>query len=170
MPLLKVKSMLVEIASVFLLMLQTAFAPVPRCSPFIIINKIPESSNFMNDFNPYFPVPECEYGGPLQAMLAGDFKAVSLLADGAWKIPRHNAYEGLWLFTKGPEKLKKFITGEEEFQFDPSILFEGYSHDRGTKRIGQDDHRDTTAIDNDYLFKQGIKDLINYEKKKRRRK
>ena len=32
---------------------------------------------------------ECEYGGPLQAMLAGDFKAVSLLADGVWKIPRY---------------------------------------------------------------------------------
>lgn len=31
---------------------------------------------------------ECEYGGPLQAMLAGDFASVSLLADGAWKIPR----------------------------------------------------------------------------------
>ena len=31
--------------------------PVPRCSPFIIINKIPESTSFGADFNPYFPVP-----------------------------------------------------------------------------------------------------------------
>ena len=86
-------------------LLGSSYAPVPRCSPFIIINKIPESTSLGADFNPYFPVPgdpfillfyghsivgfsECEYGGPLQAMLAGDFKAVSLLADGPWKIPR----------------------------------------------------------------------------------
>ena len=42
---------------VLVFLVQTSYAPVPRCSPFIIINKIPESSNFMNDFNPYFPVP-----------------------------------------------------------------------------------------------------------------
>ena len=112
---------------------------------------------------------ECEYGGPLQAMLAGDYKAVSLLADGAWKIPRHNAYELLWLFTKGPAKIKKYISGEEQFEFDPSILFEGYSHDRGTKRLGSNEHRDTTAIDNKELWKQGISDLISEEKRRRRK-
>ena len=106
----------------------------------------------------------------MQAMLAGDFKAVSLLADGAWKIPRHNAYELLWLFTKGPAKIRKYISGEEQFEFDPSILLEGYSHDRGTKRLGSNEHRDTTAIDNDELFKQGISDLIAEEKKRRRRR
>ena len=96
----------VEATSLLLLaLLSGCYAPVPRCSPFIIINKIPESTSLGADFNPYFPVPgdpfillfyghsivgfsECEYGGPLQAMLAGDFKAVSLLADGPWKIPR----------------------------------------------------------------------------------
>ena len=62
---------------------------------------------------------------------------------------RHNAYEGLWLFTKGPQKIANYITGKEKFEFDPSILFEGYSHDRGTKRLGSNEHRDTTAIDND---------------------
>ena len=82
---------------------------------------------------------------------------------------RHNAYEGLWLFTKGPQKIANYITGKEKFEFDPSILFEGYSHDRGTKRLGSNEHRDTTAIDNDELFKKGIHDLINYEKKKRRK-
>ena len=93
------------------LQVKTVLAPVPRCSPFIIINKVPESNSFSSDFNPYFPVPECEYGGPLQALLAGDFAAVSLLADGGWKIPRHNAYELLWLFTKGPERLRRIIAG-----------------------------------------------------------
>ena len=154
---------------VLLFLVQTSYAPVPRCSPFIIINKIPESSNFMNDFNPLFPVPECEYGGPLQAMLAGDYASVSLLADGAWKIPRHNFYEVLWLFTKGPAKIKKFLSGEKKFEFDPSIIFEGYSHDRGTKRIGDDTHRDTTLIENDDLYAKGIQDLLAAEKRRRRR-
>ena len=61
------------------------------------------------------------------------------------------------------------ISGEEELEFDPSILFEGYSHDRGTKRIGDDTHRDTTAIDNDELFKKGLHDLLAEEKRRRRR-
>ena len=99
-------------SSVFIcLSVKSVLAPVPRCSPFIIINKIPESNSLSADFNPYFPVPECEYGSPLQALLAGDFAAVSLLADGGWKIPRHNAYELLWLFTKGPERLRRIIAG-----------------------------------------------------------
>ena len=102
----------IVVLSVFIcLQVKTVFAPVPRCSPFIIINKIPESNSLSADFNPYFPVPECEYGGPLQALMAGDFAAVSLLADGGWKIPRHNSYELLWLFTKGPERLRRIIAG-----------------------------------------------------------
>ena len=35
---------------VLLFLVNTSYAPVPRRSPFIIINKIPESSNFMNGF------------------------------------------------------------------------------------------------------------------------
>ncbi len=46
-------------------------APVPRCSPFIFINKIAESSNLMSDLNPYFPVPPCEHGGTVGALLKG---------------------------------------------------------------------------------------------------
>ena len=163
------RRLLVLSSFVLLFLVNTSYAPVPRCSPFIIINKIPESSNFMNDFNPYFPVPECEYGGPLQAMLAGDYASVSLLADGAWKIPRHNLYEGLWLFTKGPAKIKKFLSGEEQFEFDPSIIFEGYSHDRGTKRIGDTSHRDTTLIENDDLYAKGIEEKANEGDKTRSR-
>ena len=51
------RRLLMLFSSILLFLIQTSYAPVPRCSPFIIINKIPESSNFMNDFNPYFPVP-----------------------------------------------------------------------------------------------------------------
>ena len=46
-------------------------APVPRCSPFIIINKLAEFNSIMSDANPYFPLPPCEYGGPLEALRAG---------------------------------------------------------------------------------------------------
>ena len=38
-------------------LLGSSYAPVPRCSPFIIINKIPESTSLGADFNPYFRVP-----------------------------------------------------------------------------------------------------------------
>ena len=36
-------------------------APVPRCSPLLFINKLPESSNLLSDANPYFPVPPCKF-------------------------------------------------------------------------------------------------------------
>ena len=60
-----------------------SLAPVPRCGPLIIINKVnlpndkvlrnrlfqvPESLSLISDLNPFFPVPPCEYGGPLQAL------------------------------------------------------------------------------------------------------
>ena len=49
-------------------------APVPRCSPFIFINKLAEWTNVWSDSNPYFPVPPCEYGGPLEALARGDLQ------------------------------------------------------------------------------------------------
>ena len=66
-------------------------APVPRCSPFLFINKWAEFNSFWSDSNPYFPLPPCEYGGPLEALAAGDIKAVSVLAS-PLKVPRHNFY------------------------------------------------------------------------------
>ena len=82
---------------------------------------------------------------------------------------RHNIYEGLWLFTKGPAKIKKFLSGEEQFVFDPSILFEGYSHDRGTLRIGDNSHRDASIIDNEEKYMKGIQALLAEGKSRRRR-
>ena len=162
------KAMLLS-TCVLLFFVKTSYAPVPRCSPFIIINKIPESSNYKNDFNPYFPVPPCEYGGPLQALQAGDLASVSLIAAGPDKILKHNLYEGVWLFTRGPRKIKKFLTGEEKFVFDPSIIFEGYSHNRGTLRIGDNSHRDTSIIDNEEKYMRGIQALLAEGKRRRRR-
>ena len=49
-------------------------APVPRCSPFIFINKLAEWTNVWSDSNPYFPVPPCEHGGPLEALARGDLQ------------------------------------------------------------------------------------------------
>jgi len=153
----------VLICCVSLQWLDMAFAPVPRCSPFIgPINKLVESNSLTADFNPYFPVPPCEHGGPLQAVLAGDFESVFLLARPE-KIPRHNIYEGKWLHTEGPRRLARILAGEEEIKFDPSILLEGYSHNRGTQRIGLNSHRDPSLIDNTDKFQDGLRRLINDE-------
>ena len=84
--------------SILLGVFQLAWAPVPRCGPFIFINKLPKSNSLLSDFNPYFPVPPCEYGGPLQALRAGDYEAVfGPLEDNLpffpGRLPRHNILE-----------------------------------------------------------------------------
>ena len=65
--------------------------------------------------------------------------------------------------------VKSVILGEEQLEFDPSILFEGYSHDRGTERIGLGTHRNPADIEDDELFKDGIRNLVVEEKKRRRK-
>ena len=62
--------------AIIVLMAPTVPAPVPRCSPFIFINKLAEWSNVWSDSNPYFPVPPCEYGGPVEALAKGDLEYV----------------------------------------------------------------------------------------------
>ena len=64
-----------------------ALAPVPRCSPLIIINKVPDSTNLLSDLSPYFPVPPCEYGGPLAALRAGDYEVGRLLDQAEVPLP-----------------------------------------------------------------------------------
>ena len=107
------------------LLVQPVPAPVPRCSPFIFINKLAEWTNIWSDSNPYFPLPPCEYGGPLQALAKGDIKAVSVLAS-PLKIPRHNFYEFVWLLKTGFPRLMRMIRGQEKFVVDNKILREGY--------------------------------------------
>jgi hypothetical protein len=63
--------LILQLLFLLLVALPRVPAPAPRCSPIFIINKIAEFSNLMSDLNPYFPVPPCEYGGPLRALLAG---------------------------------------------------------------------------------------------------
>ena len=53
-------SLLLPWCLVLALFVQPTPAPVPRCSPMIIINKLAESSNILSDSNPYFPVPPCK--------------------------------------------------------------------------------------------------------------
>ena len=48
-----------------------------------------------------------EYGGPWQAIRAGDMKAVFLLAD-TQKVLRAVYYEGLWFVRKGAARLVIF--------------------------------------------------------------
>ena len=102
-------------------------APVPRCSPFIIINKLVEWTSLWSDSNSYFPVGPCEYGGPFRALQAGDYNAVFLL-DEPEKIPRHNIYEFVWFLKTGLTRMKRMMLGLEPFKADLNILTEGYQH------------------------------------------
>ena len=102
-------------------------APVPRCSPFIIINKLVEWTSLWSDSNSYFPVGPCEYGGPIGALQQGDYNAVFLL-DEPTKIPRHNIYEFVWFLKTGFTRMKRMMLGLEPFQADLNILTEGYQH------------------------------------------
>ena len=102
-------------------------APVPRCSPWIIINKLVEWNSLWSDSNAYFPVGPCEYGGPIGALLAGDTDAVFLLNQPE-KIPRHNLYEFVWFLKTGLLRGIRMMLGLEPFEADINILLEGYQH------------------------------------------
>ena len=153
--------------------IHSVFAPVPRCSFFLFVNKIPESNSLTSDMNPLFPVPPCEYGGPMQAIMAGDYKAVFILSD-ANKIPLHNIHEGVWAVKTGYARLQRMLAGEEEFKLDTNILMEGYgAHHTGkvrTKQLGQETHRNAEDINDFDKFKAKIQKLCAQEKRKRRRK
>jgi len=114
-------------------------APVPRCSPFILINKVAEFSNIWSDSNPFFPVPPCEYGSPLNAIAAGDLEAVSVFAR-PFNIPRHNFYEFIWLIKTGIPRMFRVATGREPFIMDENILREGYTHSTRNPRTRQLGH------------------------------
>ncbi|XP_023346755.1 uncharacterized protein LOC111715638 [Eurytemora carolleeae] len=129
-------------------------APVTRCSPFIIINKVVEWQSWSSDMNPYFPVPPCEYGGPLQAILAGDMNAVFLL-DEPELIPRHNTYEFLWFLKTGYTRLQRMLAKKEPFEYDFNILREGYDHHSETSRRTQFGHgpvRRPEVLDDEVIF------------------
>jgi len=129
-------------------------APVPRCSPLIIINKMVEWTSLWSDSNSYFPVGPCEYGGPLQALQARDYSAVFLLEDPT-KIPRHNIYEFVWFLKTGWTRMKRMMLGLEPFQADPNILFEGYQHytpEVRTTQLGHGTERRPEIIDDADIF------------------
>jgi len=129
-------------------------APVPRCSPFIIINKLVEWTSLWSDSNSYFPVGPCEYGGPLQAIQAGDYNAVFLL-DEPEKIPRHNIYEFVWFLKTGLTRMKRMMLGLEPFQADINILTEGYQHytpNIRTTQLGHGTQRRPEIIDDPNIF------------------
>lgn len=135
-------------------------APVPRCSPLIIINKLAEYNSLMSDSNPYFPVPPCEYGGPLQAIQAGDWKAVSVFAEPA-KIPLHNFYELIWFMKTGSARLGRILRGKEELTYDRRILREGYQHHTKnirTEQFGHGTRRRPELINNRKLYDKFVEE------------
>jgi len=129
-------------------------APVPRCSPFIIINKLVEWTSLWSDSNSYFPVGPCEYGGPIGALQQGDYNAVFLL-DEPTKIPRHNIYEFVWFLKTGFTRMKRMMLGLEPFQADLNILTEGYQHytpSVRTTQLGHGTERRPEIIDDLDIF------------------
>lgn len=100
-------------------------APVPRCSPILLLNKVLDFSNIWSDANPTFPVPPCEYGGPLEALLAGDLKAFGP-APPINEIPLHTFYETIWFFKTGLPRIIRVLMGQERYVEDTRILNEGY--------------------------------------------
>ena len=79
-----------------------------------IINKLAEFNNLMSDSNPYFPMPPCEYGNAMNALRAGDFRSVFVLAEPA-KIPLHNFYELVWFMKTGFPRFLRMVTGKQKF-------------------------------------------------------
>ena len=84
-----------------------------------------ESNSWTSDSNAYFPVPPCEYGGPREALAAGDYKAVFVMAEPE-KIPRHNFYEFIWMLKTGLPRAIRMLTGRQKFVLDRNILREGF--------------------------------------------
>lgn len=149
-------------ASVFLLLPHPTPAPVPRCSPFIIINKLAEFNNLMSDSNPYFPMPPCEYGSWQNALAKGDFRSVFVLAE-PQKIPLHNFYEFIWFLKTGFPRFLRFLTGKQKFITDDKILREGYQHHTPyvrTRQLGENTLRRPEIIDNKRTYKSVILDKI----------
>lgn len=138
-------------------------APVPRCSPLIIINKLVEFASIWSDNNSYFPVPPCEYGGPIAALEAGDFNAVFVL-DEPEKVPRHNIYELVWFLKTGLPRMKRMMLGLEQPVYDFNILTEGYQHYTPyvrTTQLGYGRKRRPELIDNTDLWKKFVSGQVN---------
>jgi len=156
------RKMLVTLGAVLCLFVQPTPAPVPRCSPYIIINKLVESNSWTSDSNTYFPVPPCEYGGPREALAAGDYKAVFVMAEPE-KIPRHNFYEGLWFMKTGLPRMMRYLAGGEKYYFSRDILNEGYQHSTPhvrTHQLGRPTIRNPTVMDSQKLYDSVVKGKI----------
>ena len=96
---------------------------MPPCSPFILMNKMIESSNLLSDIHPYYPIPPCPHGGPLQALSKGDINSVFIK-----DVPRHLWYELSWLLAVGLPRKWEAITGKYPIKVNMDILTEGYKH------------------------------------------
>eukprot|EP00090_Calanus_glacialis_P046481 TRINITY_DN9155_c0_g1_i1.p1 TRINITY_DN9155_c0_g1~~TRINITY_DN9155_c0_g1_i1.p1 ORF type:complete len:168 (-),score=24.31 TRINITY_DN9155_c0_g1_i1:477-980(-) len=121
-------------------------APMPPCSPFILMNKMIESSNLLSDIHPYYPIPPCPHGGPLQALSKGDINSVFIK-----DVPRHLWYELSWLLAVGLPRKWEAITGKYPVKVNMDILTEGYKHKTREPRTEQFGHSSSRNPD---LFHQ----------------
>jgi len=120
--------------------------------------------SLISDLNPFFPVPPCEYGGPLQALRAGDYESVfgglpgqvdhlPLFPKG--QLARHNLLEGIHVLNKVAPRVARWLRGEGDIMVNWDILTEGYSHhtpEPRTIQFGHDTHRDPDLILDDDKF------------------
>jgi len=156
--------MMIRVATLILLVYPLGVpAPVPRCSPFIIINKLAEFSSIWSDSNPYFPVPPCEYGNPLNALASQDYQSVFVTAQ-PLKIPLHNFYEFVWLLKTGLPRMFRVALGQEKLEVDNNILQEGYKHYTPYVRTGELGHgtqRRPEIIDDFGIYQRTVGNKIN---------
>jgi len=121
--------------AVALVHLTPCLAPMPPCSPFILMNKMIESTNLLSDIHPYYPIPPCPHGGPLQALSKGDMDSVFIK-----DVPRHLWYELSWLLAVGLPRQWEAITGRYPVRMNMDILTEGYQHKTREPRTEQFGH------------------------------
>ena len=120
---------------ILMTILSFSLAPMPPCSPFILMNKVVESTNLLSDIHPYYPIPPCPYSGPLEALLKGDYDSV-MIKD----IPRHLWYELSWLLAVGLPRKWRVVSGDYHIEVNTRILGEGYTHSTRHPRTHQLGH------------------------------
>jgi len=135
-------------------------APMPPCSPFILMNKLIESSNLMSDIHPYYPIPPCPHGGPLEALAKGDTESVFIKG-----VPGHLWYELSWLLAIGLPRKLKALQGEYPVKINTDILTEGYQHHTRhprTRQFGHSSFRNPSMFNNKNAFDKVV--AGNYRK------
>jgi len=130
-------------------------SPMPPCSPFILMNKLVESSNLLSDLHPYYPIPPCPHGGPLEALAKGDVNSVFIK-----DVPRHLWYELSWVLAVGLPRKWAALLGDYPVLLNTDILREGYKHstrEPRTRQFGHSSSRNPRIFQHQATFDQTVR-------------